>query len=125
MTSVILPRPVPFQHGEFRRMGEGALAVAIDMRDVEDARLARRQQLLAGEFRRGVEIAPLGRAVGLDQLGGEAMQMRLVAGRDLQRAAIHLDEAAVRKPVADGGHDAVPRQEEGAAVGMAAGIEPG
>ena len=51
-----LARPVPFEHGEFGMVQRAALAVAVDMGEAGDARLARRQQLLAGEFRRGVEI---------------------------------------------------------------------
>ena len=94
------------------------------MAEVEDAGLPRRQQLLGGEFRRGVEIAPFGRAVRLDQLGGEGVEMGLVAGRDGKRRAIDLEEVTLGEPGADGGDDAVARQQEGAPVGMAVGREP-
>ena len=47
---------IPFQHGEFRVVQRPALAVAVDVGKAGDALLAGRQQLLAGEFRRGVEI---------------------------------------------------------------------
>ena len=53
---VRLVRPVPFQHGEFGMMQRAALAVAEDAGEIENPRLARRQQLLAGEFRRGAQI---------------------------------------------------------------------
>ena len=84
----------------------------------------RRQQLLGREFRRGVEVAPLGRAVGLDQLGREGMEMGLVSRGDGKGRAIDLQEIALAEPVADGGDDTVPRQQEGPAVGMAVGVEP-
>ena len=51
-----LVRPIPFQHREFGMMQRAALAVAEHAGEIEDARLARRQQLLAGEFRRGAQI---------------------------------------------------------------------
>ena len=47
---------IPLQHGEFRMVQRAALAVAEDAGEFEDPRLARRQQLLAGEFRRGAQI---------------------------------------------------------------------
>ena len=77
-------------------MQRAALAIAEHAREIEDARLAGRQQLLAGEFRRGVQIERPPLAVRRDQLGREGMQMRLVAGRDLQRRGLDLDEAAAR-----------------------------
>ena len=53
-----LAGPVPFQHGEFGMVQRAALAVAEHLGEVEDAPLAGRQQLLAGEFRRGAQIEP-------------------------------------------------------------------
>ena len=87
-----LARPIPFEHGEFRVVQGAALPVAVDMGEAGDAGLARRQELLAGEFRRGVEVERRPRAVGADGLGCEGMEMRLVARRDLERGRIDLDE---------------------------------
>ena len=53
---------VPFEHGEFRMVQRAALAVAIDRAEAEDARFAGGEQLLAGEFRRGVQIERRARA---------------------------------------------------------------
>ena len=89
-----LARAIPFEHGELGMMQGAALAVAEHVGEGENAPLAGRQQLLAGEFRRGVQIELLRLAVRPDQLGREGVQMRLVAGRDLQRSAFDLDEAA-------------------------------
>ena len=58
-------------------------------------RLAGRQQLLAGEFRRGAQIERLPLAAGPDQLGREGVQMGLVAGRDLQGRGLDLDETGL------------------------------
>ena len=69
-------RPVPFQHGEFRMVQGAALAVAEHPRQREQLRLARRQQRLAGEFRRGVQVEWRPRGVGPHDLGGEGMQVR-------------------------------------------------
>ena len=60
-------------------------------------RLAGRQQLLAGELRRGVQIERRARPVRPDRLGREGVQMRLVAGRDLQRRRFDLDEVRARR----------------------------
>ena len=49
--------PVPLQHGELGMVQRPALAVAEHPGEIEDLRLAGRQQLLAGEFRRGVQVA--------------------------------------------------------------------
>ena len=51
-----LVRAIPFEHGERRMMQGAALAIAEDRREGEDLLLARGQQLLAGELRRGVQI---------------------------------------------------------------------
>ena len=72
-------------------MQRAALAVAEHAGEFENARLARRQQLLGGEFRRGAQIERAPLPARRDQLGGEGMQMRLVAGRDLQSRGLDLD----------------------------------
>ena len=71
-------------------MQRPALAIAEHGREREDALLARRQQLLAGKLRRGVQVERPARAVGPDQLRCKGVQVRLVAGRDLQRAGLDL-----------------------------------
>ena len=95
--------PVPFEHGEFGMMQRPALAVSIDRAQAEDALLAGSKQLLAGEFRRGVEVELTARPVGTDRLGGKSRQMSFVAGRDLQGSGFDLDEIAVGEPTAHGG----------------------
>ncbi len=61
--------------------------------EIEDARLAGRQQLLHGEFRRGMQIGGPGAPVRADHRGGEGVQMRLIARRDLQGRGLDLGEA--------------------------------
>ena len=75
---------VPFEHGEFGMVQRPALAVAIDRAEAEDPSFAGCKQLLAGEFRRGVQVERRARGVRQDRLGGEGRQMRLVARRDLE-----------------------------------------
>ena len=53
-----LVRAIPFQQREFGMMQRAALAVAEHAGEGDDLRLARRQQLLAGELRRGVQMHP-------------------------------------------------------------------
>ncbi len=53
------------------------------------------------------------------------MQMRLIPRRDLQGGGVHLGEAVVMEPAAQGVLDAVARQKEGAAVGVACRVPPG
>lgn len=73
-------------------MQRPALAVAIDMGKTRDALLARRKQLLAGKFRRGVQVERRLLPIRRQRFRCEGMQMRLVAGRDLQHRRIHLDK---------------------------------
>ena len=93
---------IPFQQGELGMVQRPALAVAPDPGEFEDPRLAGRQQLLAGELRRGAQVERRARAVGADRLGGEGVQVRLVAGRDLQGRGLDLDEAPRLEPAAHG-----------------------
>ena len=74
-------------------MPPGPLAVAEDMAHLEDPGQARDQQLLHGEFWRGVQIALQPLALGPDQLGRERDQMRLQPRADLKRRGIDLQEA--------------------------------
>jgi len=91
-------RAIPFQHGEFRRMQIGALAISEDAGEIEDPRFAGGEQLLRRELRRGVKIERAAVAGRRAQLRHEGMQMRLVAGRDLQDRGFGLDEVARGKP---------------------------
>ncbi len=102
-----------------------ALAVPPDPGEVEDPALARGQQLLAGELGRGVQIKPPLGAVRADDRGGEGVQVRLGAGRDLQRRRLHLHEVPGLEPGADGSQDAAPRQQERPAVAVVFGAPPG
>jgi hypothetical protein len=76
---LIFADAIPFQHREFRRVQGGALAVAEDAGEGEDARLSARQQLLHRKFRRSVQIRRRARAVAGDQLCGKPVQMRFIA----------------------------------------------
>ena len=58
-----LARAIPLDHGEFRVVQRAALAVAEDLGEFDDPPLARRQELLAGKFRRGAQIEPARSAV--------------------------------------------------------------
>ena len=86
-------RAIPFEHREFRRVQRSALAVAEDAGKIEDARLARRQQLFGRELGRSVQIKVSALAAGLNRFGREGVQMRLVTRRDRQRAAFDFGEA--------------------------------
>ena len=116
-----LVRPIPFQHGEFRVMQRAALAVAEHAGEFENACLAGRQQLLAGKFRRGPQVKRTLLVARPDQVGGKGMQMCLVAGRNLQRCRLHLEEIASGKPCPHSGGNPPPRQQIGPAGGMPAG----
>ena len=102
-----------------------ALAVAEDFGKFDDSSLARGEKLLAGELRRGAQIEPLRRAVRRRDCGGESVQMRFVAGRDLQGAGLHLDEAVSGKPGPQGRYDPAARQKEGPAIGVDMGCPDG
>ena len=96
-----------------------ALAIAEDAGEIEDARLAGRQQLLGGEFRRGVQVIGVAAAPASSiSAGGEAVQMRLVARRDLQDRGLDLDEIARLEPAPQRRLDAPARQQGRAPVGM-------
>ena len=95
---VALIGPIPFEHGEFGMVKRAALLVAEHAREGEDAGLARGDQLLAGEFRRGVEIEPPPRAVRCLDRCRHRVEMRLVAGRGLQNARLDLDEPLLLEP---------------------------
>src|SRR5690606_32452360 len=102
-----------------------ALAIAPDMLEAGDARLPGGQQLLHGEFGRGMQIHGLPRPVIADHFGGEGMQMRLIAGRTLQARRIDHEEIALGQPVAHRRIDARTGEQERAPIGVALGMPPG
>ena len=114
-----LARAVPFDEREFRVVQRAALAVAEHLCELDEAALAGRQKLLAGEFRRGAQIKRrAGAAVRGGKRRGEGMQMGLVSGRNLQDAGLDFDEIAGGKPCPQPGHDPVSRQKKRPPVGM-------
>ncbi len=124
--AVALTRPVPFQHREFRRVGAGALAVAVDMRQLPKARQPGHQQLLHGEFRAGVQVQPAAVVrVGAVQVGGEGLKMRLHPRRDLKRRGVDLDEGVLLEKAADGAQNPPARGQERATAGEFLGVPGG
>src|SRR4029077_3206492 len=114
------PRPVPFEHREFRVVGGAALAVAKDMGELPDARQPRDQQLFHREFGRGVQVALDGAATARVVQGGrEGPQMRLEPGAHLQCRGVDLDIAALGKEVAAGAEDPAALLELAAPRGKA------
>lgn len=106
-------------------MQRPALAVAIDMGKTRDALLARRKQLLAGKFRRGVQVERRLLPIRRQRFRCEGMQMRLVAGRDLQHRRIHLDKILAREKPAQRRLDRITSDQERTAVGMHGRGPPG
>ncbi len=116
---------IPFQHGEFGMVQRPALAIAPDMREGAEPLFSGGQQLLGGKFRRGVEIEGERPSVDGERLRCEGMQMRLVAGRDLKRRRLHLNEIALGKPEPECGHQPVATHKKGPPVGMDMRLPPG
>ena len=106
-------------------MGRAALAVAEDGGELPDAGLAAGEQLLHGEFGRGVQVARAHRTVArVVQLGAERLEVRLEAGTYLQGRRLHLDKACLGEKPADRVEDAAARGEVAAAGGEAVGPPP-
>ena len=122
--SIILPDAIPFQHGEFRAVQRPALAVAPDMGKRRDLRLARCQQLFHRKFRRGVQVHPSRHRVSADHFGGKTVQMRLVAGADLQGCGVYFGKALFCQPASERRLNLVARQQQRAAIGMTFGRPP-
>ena len=95
-----------------------ALAVAEHMGDAENSRLAGRQQLLAGELRRGVEIERRARAAGRRPARSRRRAGAPRCRANLQRRGLDLEEAAPAKPVPQRRQDAAARQQERPPVGV-------
>jgi len=90
-----------------------------------DPGLAGGQQFLHREFGRGVQIHRPRLPIGADGRGGKAVQMRLVAGADLQRCRVHLDEILLCQPAADSRLNAVAGHQQWSAIGVKPGGPPG
>ena len=95
------------------------------MGDREEPRLARREQLLQGEFGAGVEVEARGPPVVADGGGGEGVEMRLVAGGGLEGGGVGLREAVRVEPGAQPREEAVAGEEKRAARLVARGGPPG
>ena len=107
---VRLTRAIPFDQREFRRVQRAALTVAEHFCEFDDAAFPGGEQLLAGEFRRGAQIKRRCRAVRRHKRRGKGVQVHLVAGRDLERAGLDLDEILSREPGAQRADDPAARQ---------------
>lgn len=121
---VAFPDAVPFEHGEFGVVQRAALPVAPDMGKAGDAPLSGRQQLLHGEFGRGVEVKRVAHAVIADRSGCKGMEVRFIAGRTLQPRRIHHDEILGREIGAQRRLDLVACEERRTAIGMDRGRPP-
>ncbi len=113
-----LMRAIPLQHREFGMVQRRALAVAEHMSEGENPLLARRQQLFAGEFRRGMQIKPAFVASRADQLHAERRNMRFIAARDLQRGRLHLDKSLMGEKLPNCRPEQGADLEKGLAVGV-------
>jgi hypothetical protein len=107
---------IPLEHGELWVVEGAALPVAPDVPEAGDPPFAGRQQLLHGEFGRGVQIQGPADPVIADGGGREGMQMRLVARRALQSGRIHHEETLGRQVAAQRRLDPVARQQDGPTV---------
>ena len=115
---VVFVGAIPFQQRELRMMQRGALAIAEHAGEIEDARLAGRQQFLAGEFRRGAQIERVAFTSGADQLGRKSMQMRFIARRNLQCCGLDLNEIPRGEPRPQSRRDLRARQQKRPPVGV-------
>ena len=122
---VRLAGAVPLEQGEFGMVQRAALAIAKHAGEGEDPRLACRQQPLAGELRRRVQVERRALSGRRRKLGRKGVQMGLVAGRDLQGRGLDLDEALVAEPAAHGFGYPAARHEERPPVGMDVRHPPG
>ena len=115
-------RSVPFEQRELRMMEGAALAIAEDASEGEDALLACRQQLLAGELGGGVEVElSLRASIGAEPLGGEGVKMGLVSRRDLQDRRFDLDEILLLEELPESTEDPPAIHKEGASVSVDGG----
>ena len=111
-------RPIPFEHGEFGMMQFRPLAIAKDMGEGENPLFAGRQQFLAVEFRRAMQVIRRRRAARRTKLRSEAGDMGLVARRYLQRRRFDLDKTFAVEKSAQGFDDSRPPQQARTALSM-------
>ena len=120
-----LPRPIPFEHGKLGMMQRPALAVAKDPGESENPLFPRREQLLAGEFRRGMKEKPAAYRRRRRELGRESADMGLVAAARPADAAV---STSLKPSAAKKRRDArscARRLEKGLAVGIDFPAPPG
>ena len=91
-----LVRAIPLDQSEFRMVQRPALAVAERARELEYAALARREQLLAGKFRRGAQIARSRARRRGDEIGREGVKMGFVARARPSATAVSTSMKSVR-----------------------------
>src|SRR5439155_1909112 len=82
-------------------------------------------QLLAGELRGCTQISRVAPSVRREELGRKRVQVRLVAGRDLQHGGFDLDEIPRREIIAHRGGDASAREQQRPAIGVGIGVPEG
>src|SRR3569833_3271224 len=120
-----LARPVPFQHGKFRRMQPAAFPIAEDAGEFVFLVLAGRQQNLGREFRRSVQVESPLLQIRSSRLGLEGMQMGFIAGRSDQRPAFLFGEALAFEMGPERALYRAPLDQQGTAVGMGLRAPPG
>src|SRR3984893_2214239 len=111
---------VPLDEREFRMVEWPALPVAERARELENAALASGEELLAGKFRRGAQIAPRALSAGSHDIGLEGMQMSFVPGGNGERRRLHLGKSMRRKMLPQGGRNPHAREQQRSPVGMVA-----
>ena len=100
-------------------MVQGAsFPVSVNMGKTGDAFFTGGEQLLAGEFRRGVQIKRHGVAGRRQALRDESMQMRLIAGGNLQCSSVDLKKIGAGEIAAKSRLDRIAPNEKCAAVGV-------
>src|SRR5262249_487185 len=111
--------PIPFEQRELGMVERTSLAVAERARELEDARLAGGEQLLACELGRCAQIPRRAAAVWRGDLRRKRMEMRLIAGRYLKDGGLDVDEIPRGEEGTQCRDDAPPRDQERPAIGMA------
>ena len=97
-------------------MQRAALAVAERAGKLDNAILPGREKLLAGKLGRGAQVTLLPSPRRCSLLGGEGVNMGLVAGRDHQHGGLDFNKAASGKKLAQSRSDPRSGEQEGAAL---------
>ena len=121
-------RPVPFQHGEFRRVHRAGLAVPPHPRQLEDRPGPGDQEALQRQFRRGAEPERPPRSPGAEMrpvLAAEGAEMHLHARHRHQAGRLDLRVAAGGEEGAGVGDEPGAPAEEGQPGGEAFGVPRG